>query len=225
MLRVSAILLLSLLAAFVSAIKFDLAASPSSTAYADRKCLSQYVSENTMVIVTVKVGEGYNQRVDLEIYDDSDSINKYATRRDVGEQGAKLAFNTHTDASIIVCFTNTLSEVLIVVTGFKNNAGYKRSIDVDYDIGAEALDYSKIAKAEKLQPLELELRKLEKVVQEIWDEMEYLKKREAKMRDTNESTNERVQWFSSLTLFALVSLGTWQVMYLRRFFKRKRLID
>lgn len=40
-----------------------------------------------------------------------------------------------------------------------------------------------------------------------------------------ESTNERVQWFSSLTLFALVSLGTWQVMYLRRFFKRKRLID
>ncbi|CAM0138697.1 unnamed protein product [Umbelopsis sp. WA50703] len=172
-----------------------------------------------MVIVTVKVGEGYNQRVDLEIYDDSESINKYATRRDVGEQGAKLAFNTHADASIIVCFTNTLSE------GFKPNAGYKRTIDVDYDIGAEALDYSKIAKAEKLQPLELELRKLEKVVQEIWDEMEYLKKREAKMRDTNESTNERVQWFSTLTLFALVSLGTWQVMYLRRFFKRKRLID
>lgn len=81
---------------------------------------------------------------------------------------------------LICCFL-----VLIVVTGFKNNAGYKRSIDVDYDIGAEALDYSKIAKAEKLQPLELELRKLEKVVQEIWDEMEYLKKREAKMRDTN----------------------------------------
>ncbi|KAG2171984.1 hypothetical protein INT43_001461 [Umbelopsis isabellina] len=219
MLRVSAILLLSLLATFVSAIKFDLAASPSSSAYNDRKCLSQYVSENTMVIVTVKVGEGYNQRVDLEIYDDSDSMNKYATRKDVGEQGAKLAFNTHTDASIIVCFTNTLSE------GFKNNAGYKRTIDVDYDIGAEALDYTKIAKAEKLKPLELELRKLEKVVQEIWDEMEYLKKREAKMRDTNESTNERVQWFSSLTMFALVSLGTWQVMYLRRFFKRKRLID
>lgn len=73
----------------------------------------------------------------------------------------------------------------MVVTGFKSNLGYKRTIDVDYDIGAEALDYSKIAKAEKLQPLELELRKLEKVVQEIWDEMEYLKKREAKMRDTN----------------------------------------
>jgi len=98
-------------------------------------------------------------------------------------------------------------------------------IDVDFDVGAEAMDYSAIAKSEKLQPIEAELRKLEKVVQEIWDEMEYLKNREAKMRDTNESTNERVQWFSFLTLFTLISLGTWQIYYLRRFFKRKRLID
>ncbi|KAH8551882.1 emp24/gp25L/p24 family/GOLD-domain-containing protein [Umbelopsis sp. PMI_123] len=219
MLRFSAFLLLSLVASIVSAIKFDLEAYPSSTAFAHRKCLSQHVGDNTMVIVTVKVGEGYNQRVDLEIYDDSESINKYATRRDVGEQGARLAFSTHADASIFVCFTNTLSE------GFNPGPNYKRTIDVDYDIGAEAMDYSKIAKAEKLAPLEVELRKLEKVVQEIWDEMEYLKTREAKMRDTNESTNERVQWFSIITLLTLISLGTWQVMYLRRFFKRKRLID
>jgi hypothetical protein len=46
----------------------------------------------------------------LQIYDDSESINKYATRRDVGEQGARLAFNTHADAAIFVCFTNTLSD-------------------------------------------------------------------------------------------------------------------
>lgn len=67
MLRFSAFLLLSLVATFVSAIKFDLDAHPSSSAFANRKCLSQYVGVNTMVIVTVKVGEGYNQRVDLEV--------------------------------------------------------------------------------------------------------------------------------------------------------------
>ena len=33
--------------------------------------------------------------------------------------------------------------------------------------------------------MEAELRKLEQVVQEIVDEMEYLRRREAKMRDTN----------------------------------------
>jgi hypothetical protein len=67
MLRFSAFLLLSLVASIVSAIKFDLEAYPSSTAFAHRKCLSQHVGDNTMVIVTVKVGEGYNQRVDLEV--------------------------------------------------------------------------------------------------------------------------------------------------------------
>ena len=52
-------------------------------------------------------------------------------------------------------------------------------------MGAEAADLKKIASAEKLSPLELELRKLETVVKEIVDEMNYLKNREAKLRDTN----------------------------------------
>lgn len=40
-----------------------------------------------------------------------------------------------------------------------------------------------------------------------------------------ESTNERVKWFSIVSLVTLFGLGTWQILYLRRFFKRKRLID
>jgi hypothetical protein len=61
----------------------------------------------------------------------------------------------------------------------------QRSIDVDVDIGAEAVDYSAIAKAESLSGLEVEMRKLEGIVQEIVEELNYLKRREAKMRDTN----------------------------------------
>ena len=69
------------------------------------------------------------------------------------------------------------------------------------------------------------MRKLEGVVKEIVDELNYLKKREARMRDTNESTNERVWWFSMLTMATLVALGIWQILYLRSYFKRKHLID
>lgn len=56
---------------------------------------------------------------------------------------------------------------------------------MDFDVGAEAIDYSAIAKSEKLQLIEARLRKLEKVVQKIRDEMEYHKNREAKIRDTD----------------------------------------
>jgi hypothetical protein len=62
---------------------------------------------------------------------------------------------------------------------------YKRSIDLDVDIGADAVDYNAIAKQESLSGLEVEMRKLEGVVKEIVDELNYLKRREARMRDTN----------------------------------------
>jgi hypothetical protein len=46
-----------------------------------------------------------------------------------------------------------------------------------------------------------------------------LRMREQKLRDTNESTNERVKWFSLGTMGVLVSLGGWQVVYLRAYFR------
>ena len=87
------------------------------------------------------------------------------------------------------------------------------------------------------------MRKLEGIVKEIVDEMDYLKKREERFQTTNGeyhfpatcatdrlgpilvSTNARVQTFGWFTIVALLSLGAWQIMHLRAFFKRKYLID
>ncbi|RIA97586.1 endoplasmic reticulum vesicle protein 25 [Glomus cerebriforme] len=197
-------------------IKFDLAATPSNIVA--RKCISQYVSTGTLVVVTIKVGFGYNQRVDVEITDNSSAHNEYGRKRDIDGE-TRMPFTTHTDADVSVCFTNTLDDE------FRPDPKYHRTIDLDIDVGAEAIDYNALAKAEKLKPIEAELRKLEQVVQEIVDEMEYLRRREARMRDTNESTNERVKWFSLGSVFVLLGLGGWQILYLKKFFQKKRLID
>lgn len=87
------------------------------------------------------------------------------------------------------------------------------------------------------------MRKLEGIVKEIVDEIEYLKKREMRFTDTNSaifarslwssvltlfflvSTNRRVQNFAWFTLLCLAALGVWQIMHLRSFFKRKFIID
>lgn len=97
--------------------------------------------------------------------------------------------------------------------------GPSRNIELDVDIGADARDWSAIQAAEKLKPVELELRRIEEMVGEIVSEMEYLRRREQKLRDTNESTNERVKWFSFLTIGTLAGLGVWQVFYLRAYFR------
>jgi hypothetical protein len=77
---------------------------------------------------------------------------------------------------------------------------------------------------DKLKPVEAELRRIEEVVGEIVTEMDYLRSREQKLRDTNESTNERVKWFALGTMGMLVGLGAWQVVYLRAYFRSKHLI-
>lgn len=92
------------------------------------------------------------------------------------------------------------------------------------------------------------MRKLEGVVKEIVDELNYLKRREMRMRDTNgesrlasfvsvrrervsgadvgawpmlaESTNARVKNFFYLTFSTLILLGVWQVVHLRSYFKK-----
>jgi hypothetical protein len=57
------------------------------------------------------------------------------------------------------------------------------------------------------------------MVTDIVTEMEYLRAREQRLRDTNESTNERVKWFAFGTMGMLVGLGAWQVVYLRAYFR------
>ncbi len=49
--------------------------------------------------------------------------------------------------------------------------------------------------------------------------MGYLRAREERLRDTNESTNRRVRNFSIGIIIALVGFGLWQVAYLRSYFR------
>jgi hypothetical protein len=99
-----------------------------------------------------------------------------------------------------------------------------REIELDVEIGADARDWSSIQAQEKLKPIETDLRRIEEMVTEIVNEMDYLRSREQRLRDTNESTNERVKWFAFGTMGMLVGLGAWQVVYLRAYFRSKHLI-
>jgi uncharacterized membrane protein YukC len=99
-----------------------------------------------------------------------------------------------------------------------------RHVELDIDIGADAKDWSAIQATEKLRPVETDLRRIEEMIQEIVNEMDYLRAREQKLRDTNESTNTRVKWFGIGTTTLLVALWAWQIMYLRAYFRSKHLI-
>lgn len=114
---------------------------------------------------------------------------------------------------------------ICIQTSTASYYGSKRSFRFEFSIslGESAIDYSEIAKLEHLTAIEIEVRKLNDKIRSIKSEQDYQTSREARFRDTSESTNSRVLWFSLLQTIILIAAGLWQLFMLKRFFKSKKL--
>ncbi|KAF2099848.1 endoplasmic reticulum vesicle protein 25 precursor [Rhizodiscina lignyota] len=210
-------LLLCLFIPFSFALKFDILAHPGHESAKHERCIRNFVAKDQLVVVaTIIDGErGDGQTLNMHI---KDAVgNEYGKPKDVTGEN-RYAFTSHADSAFDVCFEN------ILTAQHATSNPMQRHVELDIDIGADAKDWSAIQAGEKLKPVETELRRIEEVVAEIVSEMDYLRGREQKLRDTNESTNERVKWFALGTMGMLVSLGTWQIIYLRAYFRSKHLI-
>ncbi|KAI9708996.1 MAG: hypothetical protein M1812_007809 [Candelaria pacifica] len=72
-------------------------------------------------------------------------------------------------------------------------------------------------------PLEAEVRQLSDLLSQVKDEQSYIVVRERTHRNTAESTNGRVKWWSIFQLGVLIGEGIFQVWWLKRFFENARL--
>jgi hypothetical protein len=135
----------------------------------------------------------------------------------------KFAFTTEEYDIFEICFETKLP------SGQQQNhlsaQHTTKEVTIKIKHGVETKDYDALAKANKLKPLEVELSRLEDLSSAIVSDFAYMKQREEEMRDTNESTNNKVLYFSIFSMGCLMSLAIWQVLYLRRYFKAKKLID
>jgi len=73
-------------------------------------------------------------------------------------------------------------------------------------------------------PLEAEVRQLSELLAQVKDEQSYIVVRERTHRNTAESTNGRVKWWSIFQMIVLVGEGIFQVWWLKRFFEVKRVV-
>jgi len=130
-----------------------------------------------------------------------------------GVKNGQFAFTTTESGNFMACFwlTNTAPNAVV-------------NVALDWKTGVAAKDWASIAKKDKLDGMELELRKLEEAVGSIHSEMLYLREREAEMRDLNELTNSRVAWFGIMSLLVCLGVAGWQLWHLKTFFERKKLL-
>jgi len=206
------LLLQLVLLELVSGVRFFL--SPGN-----KKCLKEEIHKDVVVTGEYSITPSQKHRVDIKVIDSKQHVlyNKEGDGKQEDQNG-KFAFTTDDQDVFEVCFHS------VSLGGFSSDPKF-HEISIAVRKGVEAKSYDETAKTEKLKPLEVELRRLEDLSDSIVNDFQYMKQREEEMRSTNESTNSRVLYFSIFSMLCLVGLATWQVLYLRKFFKSKKLID
>mmetsp|Transcript_37919 Transcript_37919/g.55895 ORF Transcript_37919/g.55895 Transcript_37919/m.55895 type:complete len:295 (+) Transcript_37919:57-941(+) len=81
-----------------------------------------------------------------------------------------------------------------------------------------------VIKKDHVTPVEMNLEDAIDIAEDILDEFKYMEKRERRMRETAQSTNGRVKYFSYLSIAILLSVTYVQVTYLKSYFKKKKLM-
>jgi len=188
----------------------------------ERKCFIEEIPEETMVQGNYKL-QLYDPRTNgfapsspeigmhVEIRDPEDKI----IMSKVYSSEGKWTFTSHTPGEHVIClYTNST----------KWFSGTQLRVHLDISVGEHAIDYANLAKNEKLSELQLRVRQLLDQVEQITKEQNYQRYREERFRQTSESTNSRVLWWSLGQTCILVVMGAWQMRHLKSFFEAKKLV-
>lgn len=177
-----------------------------------QKCLKEELQQNIAVIGEFEVSEAPGQKIDYVVTDSKGHI--LDNRQDISK--GKFSFNTESYDTYEICFTSHVPP---------NQRGITQEVSLVTKHGIETKNYDTYGEAAQLKPIEKELKRLEDLSNAIVQDFAIMRKREEEMRDTNESTNSRVLYFSIFSMCCLLGLATWQVLYLRTYFKAKKLIE
>jgi len=188
----------------------------------ERKCFIEEIPDETTVLVMYKV-ELYDPRsggfappssgigMHTEIKDPDDKI---ILSRVYNAEG-RISFTSHTPGEHVICLYSNSSAWF---------SGSQLRVHLDIQVGEHAIDYANVAQKEKMTELQLRIRQLLNQVEQITKEQNYQRYREERFRQTSESTNKRVLWWSLAQTIVLVCMGFWQMRHLKTFFETKKLV-
>ncbi|KAF5388397.1 hypothetical protein D9615_000151 [Tricholomella constricta] len=167
-----------------------------------KECFFEDLHKHDKMTVTYQVGGGGQLDIDFWLTDPELRVLGKQIRQTTGS----LSITAEKDGRHELCFSNQMSTVTDKMVSFNVHG-------VIYVAGDDIV-----------APVEREIRSLANGLLAVKDEQEYIVVRERTHRDTAESTNSRVKWWSILQAIVLFSVVGWQIYYLKSFFEVKRVI-
>ncbi|KNE55711.1 hypothetical protein AMAG_01590 [Allomyces macrogynus ATCC 38327] len=190
-------LALALLATVVSAFTVRVAPHASTCFYEDLR-----VDQKTLI--TFQVGEGGSLDVDFWVSDPNDAMLQLDHRVSQGTYQLIPSIA----GKYTYCFSNQMSSISEKLVQFS-----VRGADVP-PVDPKAI----------VDPVMEIVNELARDIHSIKEEQQYIVTRERAHRNTAESTNARVMWWSLLQTAMLVAVCLFQIYYLKHFFEVRRVI-
>jgi hypothetical protein len=168
------------------------------------ECFYEIIDVNVVLNVQYQVIQGGFLDIDASFFAPQRGLIYEAERDTEG----KFSYVTSEAGEYRFCFSNRMSTLTPKKVSLQISLGKTKATKV----------------LETLNPLEDSIMQLSQGIQEVKDGQTYMKNRERATRDTSESTNARVLWWSFWEAFLLVGVCAWQIYSLRRFFEVKRVV-
>jgi len=173
-----------------------------------RECFHEQLHKDDKMTVTFQVGDrefGSAGNLDVDFWISNPAGGYEANERAISN--GDFSFTAQHDGKYVYCFSNE-----------HWSANTK---DVSFNV--HGIVYVPEAEAPS-DPLEAEVRQLSELLAQVKDEQSYIVVRERTHRNTAESTNARVKWWSIFQMGVLIGEGVFQVWWLKRFFEVKRVV-
>ncbi|EEH41424.2 endosomal P24B protein [Paracoccidioides lutzii Pb01] len=167
-----------------------------------RECFHEDLHKDDQMTVTYQTGDrefGGSGNLDINFWvEDPTSARLYSGYSSSDE----YSFTATRDGKYVYCFGN--------------EAWSSNTKEVSFNV--HGLVYVPESEA-PIDPLEAEVRKLSDELTQVKNEQQYIVIRERTHRNTAESTNARVKWWSIFQLAIIIGEGIFQVWWLKRFFE------
>ncbi|POS85828.1 endosomal P24B protein [Erysiphe pulchra] len=173
-----------------------------------RECFHEMLHKEDKMTVTFQVGDrefGGAGSLQIDFWIEN-PVGGYVTQQKAVANG-DYSFEAENDGKYTYCFSNE----------------HWSAASKDISFNVHGIVYVPEPESHA-DPLESEVRELSELLAQVKDEQSYIVLRERTHRNTAESTNARVKWWSIFQMAVLIAEGIFQVWWLKRFFEVKRVV-
>ncbi|XP_022362042.1 transmembrane emp24 domain-containing protein 11 [Enhydra lutris kenyoni] len=190
----------------------------------EEKCIIEDIPSDTLVTGTFKIQQwdihrqdflesapGLGMFVTVTTYNDEVLLSKL-----YGPQG-RFYFTSHSPGEHIICLESNSTRLV-------SFGGSKLRIHLEIRVGQHDLDAAIAQAKDKVNEVSFKLEHLIEQIEQIVKEQNYQRDREENFRMISEDTNGNVLWWAFAQTLIFISIGIFQMKYLKDFFIAKKLV-